>query len=112
MGAPLRRLLPFALRYWRIFAAGLLCVLVTSAVALLSPWILKQAIDDLNTGVTTAKLRLYSSLMLGVALVGGYFRFAMRRLLTGVSRRIEYDLRNAFFVQLERLPLAYFQAHR
>src|SRR5438046_10018000 len=36
----------------------------------------------------------------------------MRRVLTGVSRHLEYDMRNDFFAHLERLPLAYFQAHR
>ena len=36
----------------------------------------------------------------------------MRRILIGASRHIEYDMRNDFFAHLERLPLAYFQAHR
>src|SRR5437870_8924728 len=36
----------------------------------------------------------------------------MRRLLTGASRDIEYDVRNDFFGHLEKLPLAYFQSHR
>src|SRR5437870_440301 len=36
----------------------------------------------------------------------------MRRLLTGASRHIEYDMRNDFFAHLEKLPLAYFQSHR
>ena len=35
--------------------------------------------------------------MIGVALVGGVGRFWMRQLLNGVSRWIEYDLRNALF---------------
>src|ERR1051325_10097031 len=45
-------------------------------------------------------------------LFGGVFRFLMRRILTGVSRHIEYDMRNDFFAHLQTLPLAYFQAHR
>jgi ATP-binding cassette subfamily B protein len=36
----------------------------------------------------------------------------MRRILIGVSRHIEYDMRNDFFAHLEKLPLAYFQTHR
>ena len=36
----------------------------------------------------------------------------MRRILIGASRDIEYDMRNDFFAHLQRLPLAYFQAHR
>ena len=36
----------------------------------------------------------------------------MRRIIIGVSRDIEYDLRNDFFAHLQLLPLAYFQARR
>ena len=70
------------------------------------------AIDDLTTGVTVAKLALYGSLLLGIGVVGGVFRFLMRRILTGASRDIEYDMRNDFFAHLQTLPLSYFQAHR
>src|SRR5262249_37032825 len=45
-------------------------------------------------------------------LIGGVFRFLMRRILIGASRHIEYDIRNEFFAQLERLPVSYFQTHR
>jgi ATP-binding cassette subfamily B protein len=77
-----------------------------------APWVLKYAIDDLTAGVTRAKLAWYASLLLAIGLVGGVFRFLMRRILVGVSRHIEYDMRNDFFAQLERLPLSYFHAHR
>ena len=109
---PFRRLLGYALRYRSKFFRGLACVVVTTAVSLLAPRILGLAIDDLTTGVTVAKLALYGSLLLGVAIVGGVFRFLMRRILTGVSRDIEYDMRNDFFAHLQKLPVSYFQTHR
>src|SRR5437867_7573568 len=74
--------------------------------------VLRYAIDDLTRGVTRAKLVEYGGLLLALGLVGGVFRFLMRRILIGASRDIEYDMRNDFFAHLERLPLAYFQAHR
>ncbi len=110
--SPFLRLVSYVLRYRKRFLLGIGCVLVTTAIALVSPWILKYAIDDLHAGVTHAKLRLYASLLLGIALVGGVFRFLMRRIIIGISREIEYDVRNDFFAHLERLPLAYFQTHR
>jgi ATP-binding cassette, subfamily B, multidrug efflux pump len=112
MGPAVRRLLPYALRYRRAFVLGLTCVLVTTAIQLLSPWILKHAIDDLNSGVTRQKLAMYAGLLLGVAMVGSVFRFLMRRILIGASRDIEFDLRNAFFARLQQMPLAYYQARR
>jgi len=106
------RLLPFLLRYKRAFLTGLGCVVVTTSIQLLSPWVLKGAIDDLNTGVTRAKLAMYAGLLLAIAIVGGMFRFLMRRILIGASRDIEYDVRNAFFARLQQMPLAYYQARR
>jgi len=110
--SPFRRLLGYVLRYRREFAIGLGCVLVTTAISLGSPLVLRYAIDDLTASVTRAKLLEYATLLLAIGVVGGVFRFLMRRVLVGASRHIEYDIRNDFFAQLERLPLSYFQTHR
>ncbi|OFV94476.1 MAG: hypothetical protein A3G76_12500 [Acidobacteria bacterium RIFCSPLOWO2_12_FULL_65_11] len=110
--SPARRLLGYVLKYRRDFLIGLGCVVMTTAVTLVSPLVLRYAIDDLTTGVTRGKLAGYGALLLAIGLVGGLFRFLMRRVLMGASRYIEYDLRNDFFAHLERLPLSYFQSHR
>src|SRR4051812_36035771 len=107
-----RRLLPYVGRYKRAFLGGLVCVVATTTFQLLSPWVLKYAIDDLTHGVTRQKLALYAALMLGVALVRGLFLFFMRRIIIGASRDIEYDIRGDVFAQLERQPLGYYQARR
>jgi ATP-binding cassette subfamily B protein len=112
MGPAIRRLLPYALRYRRDFLLGLVCALAATGVSLLAPWILQQAVDDLNAGVTRVGLAAYALAMLGIAVLGGVFRFLMRRTVIGASRRIEYDLRNDFFAHLQRLPPAYFHARR
>ena len=112
MLSPARRLLGFVVRYTREFALGLTCVLVTTLIQLTAPWVLKLAVDDLHQGVTTAKVRFYAAVLLGIACVGGGFRFLMRRIIIGASRNIEYDLRNAFFARLQQLPLAFYQARR
>ena len=112
MISPAARLLPYVSRHRRRLFLGLACVLVTTSVSLLSPWVLKYAIDDLTAGVTRAKLGVYASLLLGIAAVGGTFRFLMRRLIVGVSREIEYDVRNDFYAHLERLSVGYFQSVR
>jgi ATP-binding cassette subfamily B protein len=74
--------------------------------------VLRYAIDDLTLGVTRAKLLGYAAILLAIGVIGGVFRFFMRRIVIGASREIEYDMRNDFFAHLEKLPLAYFQAHR
>jgi len=109
---PARRLLAYAGRYRRSFLVGLVCVLVNSGLQLAAPWILKLAVDDLSRAVTIEKVRLYAGGLLALAGLGGCFRFLMRRIIIGASRQFEYDLRNDFFAQLQRLDLGYFQTHR
>ncbi len=110
--SPLKRLVRYALRYRQAFLLGLFCVVVTQGVALAAPIVLRYAVDDLTQSVTRAKLIQYAGLLLAIGLVGGVFRFLMRRVLIGASRQIEYDMRNDFFAHLEKLPPAYFQTHR
>jgi ATP-binding cassette, subfamily B, multidrug efflux pump len=112
MSPAVRRLLPYVLRYKRAFLAGMVCVVATTTFQLLSPWVLKYAIDDLARSVTRGKLGLYSTLLLGLALVRGVFLFLMRRIIISASRDIEYDIRNDVFAHLERQPLGYYQARR
>ena len=110
--SPIGRLFPYMWRYRREFLIGLMAVVLTSAISLVAPMVLRYAIDDLTMGVTRLKLFEYGGMLLAIGVVGGMFRFLMRRILMGASRHIEYDMRNDFFAHLETLPLAYFQAHR
>jgi ATP-binding cassette subfamily B protein len=107
-----RRLLDYMQRYRRSFVVGFACVIAASTISLTGPWVLKYAIDDLNRGVTAAKVQLYGGLLLLLAASGGFFRFLMRRVIVGASRDFEYDLRNDFFAALQRQHAAYFQQHR
>ena len=107
-----RRLWPYLARYRKSFALGFLCIVAATGIQQLSPWVLKLAVDDLARGVTRGKLAYYALLLLGLAIAGGVFRFLMRRIIIGVSRHVEYDLRNDFFRHLERFPVAFFQANR
>jgi ATP-binding cassette subfamily B protein len=110
--SPTRRLLRYVVRYRVKFLVGLAAVVASTSIALASPLVLGYAIDDLQRGVTGAKLVIYGSILLGIGLFAGVFRFLMRWILMGASRDIEYDMRNDFFAHLETLPLSYFQAHR
>src|SRR5688572_10049046 len=110
--SPSRRLLRYMLKYRRAFAIGFACVIVTAAVGLSGPWVLKYAIDDLGQGVDSVRVAFYAAAICGLAAIGGVFRFVMRRIIVGASRDIEYDMRNDFFAHLQRLDLVYFQRHR
>ncbi len=109
---PTRRLLAYVGRYRTAFTLGFLCIVATTAISLAGPWVLKYAIDDLTARVTAAKLAFYGGALLGLAAVGGVFRFLQRRIIIGASRDIEFDLRNDFFARLQLLEPAYFHRNR
>ena len=91
---------------------GLGCVFMTTGFYLATPWVMKFAVDSLNESVTQDKFLFYGGLIVGLAVLQGVFRFLMRWLMIGVSRRIEYRLRGDVFEHLERLGLSFFQANR
>jgi ATP-binding cassette subfamily B protein len=107
-----RRLLPYLRGHRRALGTGLVHLLVTTALSVLSPWLLRYAIDDLGAALTRGKLAAYASLIVVVVLLEGVFRYFMRMVLIGLSREVEYELRRDLFAHLTRLPPAYYQAHR
>jgi ATP-binding cassette, subfamily B, multidrug efflux pump len=108
----LRRLLPELRRHRGRLSLGLGCLLATTLVSVASPWVLRLVIDDLTLAVTRQKLWLYAGAILGLVAVEGVFRYQMRMVLIGVSREMEYELRNAVLRQLTLLSPAYFQRNR
>ncbi len=108
----LRRLLPYVARHRRALGLGIACLLVTTGLSAVGPWILRHAIDDLTRQVTRDKLLLYAGLLVGLAAVEGALRYVMRMRLVGLSRDVEYELRADLLAHLLRLPLAYWHGQR
>ncbi len=108
----LRPLLPYLKRYRWAYVAGTLCVFLTNGIWILFPLVLGKAADDLNSGVTRHKLLLYAGILLAIATTKGIFQFLTRWIVIGVSRDIEFDLRNDLFQRLESLSYSYYQRHR
>ncbi len=108
----LRRLLPGLARHRRLLLVGLLALALTTALSVASPWVLRHAIDDLASAVTRQKLWLYAGLVLALVATEGVFRYQMRMILIGLSREMEYELRNQVFEHLTRLSARYYQQSR
>src|SRR5271157_1855746 len=108
----LRPLFPYLRKYRATLWVGALCVLCNNCVWILFPLVIRRAIDDLNQGVTLHKLLTYSGWLLAVAGTKAIFQFLMRWILIGVSREIEFDLRNDLFTHLERLSYSFYQRTR
>ena len=108
----LRPLLPYVKRYRWGYLVGTLCVFLTNGIWIMFPLVLGHAAQALENGVTSRKLFEYSGLLLLIAVSKGIFQFFTRWIVIGISRDIEFDLRNDLFENLERLPYSYYQRHR
>jgi len=108
----LRIAAPYYKPYWIPFTIGLLIVVASSAITSVIPWLLRRAVDAIGAGAPIGTIWRLSGLIVLAAIVGGAFRYGMRELINGVSRWIEYDLRNDLFMHLETLDSAYFAQTR
>ena len=108
----LKPLIPYLKRYRRGFLWGGISVVLSNAIWILFPQVLRIAIDDLNHGVTQQKIFRYAGLLVAVSLAKGIFLFLTRWIIIGISRDIEFDLRNDLFRQLAKQPAGYYAEHR
>ena len=107
-----RPLRPYLARYKARFAAGFLCLLVSQLVGVIVPLIIRAGIDDLMHGGTARKLLGVAGLLLAVGVSKAVLQFWMRWILIGISRDVEYDLRNGLFAHLMRLSPRYYTENR
>ncbi|HVT61282.1 MAG TPA: ABC transporter ATP-binding protein [Thermoanaerobaculia bacterium] len=102
---------PYLARHRRKLLLGMAAIVCSVAVGLLNPLLLGRAVDQLRHQLTSGALAGYAGLIVGVSLVQGIFSYAQRMVLVGMSRDIEYDLRNDYFSRLERQAPLYFHDH-
>ena len=108
----LKPLVPYLKRYKRAFFWGGVSVVLSNAIWILFPHLLGIALDDLKAGVTQQKILRYAGLLVLVSIGRGIFLFLTRWVLIGISRDIEFDLRNDLFRQLEKQSAGYYAEHR
>ncbi|HZH89655.1 MAG TPA: ABC transporter ATP-binding protein [Pyrinomonadaceae bacterium] len=104
------------IRYFRPYKkeliTGILSIVASVVIGLFIPLLVGRAIDELRADVTWGKLTRYALVILAVSFVSGAFLFLQRRILIGMSRHVEFDLRQDFYRHLQQLPLSFYQANR
>ena len=111
---------------WRLFL-GILFVSVSNLFAILPAQIIQEAFDtvleatkqyklaadgtesSLIYNALTDQLLIFAGLVLGFALLKGFFLFTTRMTIIVMSRLIEYDMKNAIFEQYQNLELAFYR---
>lgn len=105
-------LFPYMRRYRRGFLVGGFFAVCSNAIWIMFPQVIRRAVDDMTRHLNYRGIVFYASLLVAVALSKGVFLFLTRWVLIGLSRDIEYDIRNDLFRVLERQAPEYFREHR
>src|SRR6266478_624688 len=106
-------LYPYLKKYRAGFAQGGLCVLLLNGIWVLFPQVIQRGVDYLKGGGrSTRQLAFYAFLLVAIALTKGVFQFLTRWIVIGISREIEFDLRNDLFEHLESLSYSFYQRTR
>ena len=103
MGESIRFLWPYLLRHWRALALGFGALILKDLLGVMVPLILRRGVDSLEAGGGWRMAAGFAGMLLAISVVKGVFQYWMRRILIGVSRDVEYDLRNDIYGHLSML---------
>jgi ATP-binding cassette, subfamily B, multidrug efflux pump len=108
----LRPLFGYMRRYRGGYVRGTLACICTNLIAVQFPNVLGRAIDALGREVTRERIFFFAALLVAISLGKGIFLYAQRWILIGISRDIEFDIRNDLFRTLEIQDTGFYQRYR
>src|SRR3954452_17015662 len=108
----LRKLLRYFRPYKVSLVVGIACIMAGVIFNVSIPLIIGNAIDANWQQVDWTKLTIAAAKVFAASVMSGVFLFLQRRILIGMSRHVEYDLRNDFYAALVDQPLSFFHEHR
>ncbi len=117
----LKYLNPYFLKYKGRLLVGVFITIIATVFKLVVPMkigdsvtVVKQYMDGGITDLALVKHELLINvlILLGAALLSGFFTFMMRQTFIVVSRYVEYDLKNKIFEHYEKLSLGFYKQNR
>jgi ATP-binding cassette, subfamily B, multidrug efflux pump len=99
-------------RYRWQYVQGTLACVATNIVAVQFPRVLGMAVNRIQQGTTRELILIFALILVAISLVKGVFLYAQRWVLIGISREIEFDLRNDLFRKLEIQDSGFYQRYR
>jgi ATP-binding cassette subfamily B protein len=99
----------YFIRYkWKLLL-GVLFIIISDITQVYIPLVLKDSIDALQNNLSADLITQYAITIAVLAIVSGFFRYMIRQTIIVVSRKIEFDLRQDFWIHLLKLSHRYFQ---
>src|SRR5215469_6902250 len=103
---------PYLWRYRWGMATGMTCLVIKDLAGAAQPLMIGAAVDALTRSSRSHLFAQYAAYLIGLSLLQGIFQYWMRVIIIGISRDIEYDLRNDLFRHLVSLSPDYYQQTR
>lgn len=107
-------------KYWFKLLVGVFITIVARVFTLVMPRYVNRSITlveefmDGKVAETAARAQLLEFILIivGAALLSGFFTFLMRQTIINISRYIEYDLKNEVFDHYQLLSLNFYKKNR
>ena len=110
--ALLGRLFTYVKPHWRIFALGVVAMVLTASTEPALPAIMQFLLDD-GFGEKGNPHLMWTAplLIIGLFLARGVFTFTMNYAMNEVSNAVLFDLRRVMFDRLVQMPVSYFSSN-
>ncbi|MCA6369493.1 MAG: ABC transporter ATP-binding protein [Cytophagales bacterium] len=117
----------YLLKYKKLMILGLIWVIISNAFQILPAQMVRYSIDLVTDNIRIYRsldksvaqqaffnvfskgILIYALLILGMALLRGFFLYLVRQTLIVMSRLVEFDLKNEIFEHYESLPLSFYR---
>ncbi|MGJ8659739.1 ABC transporter ATP-binding protein [Cellulophaga fucicola] len=108
-------------KYWLKLTIGIIITVIARVFSLVMPPYVNKSInvvkefitqDNIDISLVKSHLLEYILIILGAALLSGFFTFLMRQTIINVSRYIEYDLKNEVYDHYQKLSLNFYKKNR
>jgi ATP-binding cassette subfamily B protein len=103
---------PYLWKYRRGLALGMGSLLVKDILGAALPLVIRAGVDSLTHGFQLRIVFQFAALLVALSLIKGVFQYWMRVILIGISRDVEYDLRNDLFSHLVTLSSNFYAKYR
>ena len=107
-----KRIWPYLWRYRRGMALGMGALIMKDVAGATFPLILRFGVDGLGKSFSIRNVLLFAGVLVLAALIKGVFQYWMRVILIGISRDVEFDLRNDLFAHLITLSSGFYGRYR
>src|SRR5580698_6502632 len=103
---------PYLWKYRRAMALGMGALLMNDLMKAVLPLAIRSGIDSLMKGFRLSLVFEFAALVVLLSVIKGLFQYWMRVILIGLSRDIEFDLRNDLFAHIVTLSQDFYAKYR